>query len=261
VPNVRGGKSRSLVLQVFVLGTLVSPACADAITPTYSVTNLGAGTITLSASNGSSVPVDPNSVTYGVFANALSAASGGGQISSVSNGGMAYPFTVTPANPIASSQVSSTYFPLAVSAPVYSPLTYGNPNNAYSIVLSPLVNGNGTAVAIDSAGILGHFGSETAYSVQHNANGSWGQPSVLWYGTQLQGEGPNIGGVTIAGINGQNQVPTRSCTTSTPTRSRTCRPCRRWQDTSTFCRSRSTTLGGSWSRRARSPGAQSKACS
>ena len=152
------------------------------------------------------MPVDLNSVSYGVFANALSGAVGGGQISSVSNGQTAYSFSFTPAMPLTSSQVSATDFPIAVSAPVQSPLTYGNPLNAYSMVVSPLVNAKGTAVAIDSAGVFGHFGSETAYSVQRNADGSWGHPSVIWYGTQVQGEGPNIGGVTIAGINSQNQV-------------------------------------------------------
>jgi hypothetical protein len=217
VLNARGGKKSRMVLPLFVAGALVSTACADPIAPSYSVTNLGPGTITLSASNGTAVPVDPNSVSYGVFGNALSGAVGASQISSVSNGGTAYPFTFTPATPLSNSQVNSTDFPLAVSAPVYNPLTYGIPLNAYSITLSPFVNANGTAVAIDSAGIFGHFGSETAYSVQRNADGSWGQPSVIWYGNQQQGEGPIVSGVTIAGINSQNQVVgTMSLTAANP---------------------------------------------
>jgi hypothetical protein len=61
-------------------------------------------------------------------------------------------------------------------------------------------------VAIDTSGVYGHFGSQAAYSVQRNADGSWGQTNVIWYGTQQEGQGPIIGGTTIAGINSHNQV-------------------------------------------------------
>jgi hypothetical protein len=188
------------------LGAIDSRARADSITSSYTVTNLGSGTITLWGSNGSSVSVDPTSVLYGTFASALSSAGNGGQIISVSNGRVSYPFAFVPDAALTTHQGNMSNFPLAVSAPVSNPLAYGNPLNAYSIVLNPLANANGTVAAIDSAGVFGHFGAEIAYCVQRNADGSWGAPNVIWSGIGQNEQGPNLGGVTIAGINNMNQV-------------------------------------------------------
>ncbi len=98
-----------------------------------------------------------------------------------------------------------TNFPLAVAAPVGDPNTYGNPINAYSVVSSPLMNGNGVVVAIDSAGVSGHEGSSVVYFAQRNADGSWGSPTMAWGGTEQSGQGP-VGGVTLAGINNMGQI-------------------------------------------------------
>src|SRR5262249_31933874 len=153
---------------IIVLCALDSTACADAITSSYTITNLGSGTITLSASNASSVPVDRTSVSYGTFASALWSVANGGQILSVSNGQISYPFAFVPDAALTPYQGNMSNFPLAVRVPVSNPLTYGNPLNAYSIVFNPLANANGTVVAIDSAGVFGHFGAASVYYVQRS---------------------------------------------------------------------------------------------
>lgn len=86
------------------------------------------------------------------------------------------------------------------------PFTYGNPLNAYSVTSNPLMNANGITVAIDSAGVYGHFGTESVNFAQRNADGTWGPLSNAWIGTIQYGGGPNVGGVTIAGINNLNQI-------------------------------------------------------
>jgi hypothetical protein len=206
VQHVRGDKRRWLLVATIVFSALDSTACADAITSSYTVTNLGSGTITLLASNGNSVPVDRTSVSYGTFASALSNAANGGQIMSVSSGQVSYPFAFMPDAALTPYQGNLSNFPSAVSAPVSNPLTYGNPLNAYSIVFNPLANANGTVVAIDSAGVFGHLGASSVYYVQRSPDGSWGTPNVIWSGNVRNDQGPSLGGVTIAGINNMNQV-------------------------------------------------------
>jgi hypothetical protein len=206
VHHYHGEKARHVLVQFLVLGAVVSTASGDAITPSYSVTSLGSGAITLSVSNGSMVPVELRSVWVGTFANSLPGAANGGQILAVSNGQLSYQFAFTPANPLTPYQGNTTSPPLAVAAPVNDSLTYGDPRNAYSVVVNALVNAKGTAVAIDSAGVSGHFGTDSAYYVQRNPDGSWGAPSVLWSGGMQFAQGPIVGGVTLAGINSMNQV-------------------------------------------------------
>lgn len=186
-----------------LVSAVVSTAHADPIVPSYTVTDLGSGTITLSAGNGNTVPGNP----YGwSLSSSLWTAANGGQVVSVSNGQAVYPFALTPAAPLTPYQGSMTGFPLAQPAPVNDPATYGNPINAYSVVYSPLMNANGVVVAIDSAGVFGHSGTESAYYVQRNPDGSWGAPGVIWSGNNQFGQGPVVGGVTLAGINNLNQV-------------------------------------------------------
>jgi hypothetical protein len=194
-------------LAVFLLlGAVVSTAGADSIVPSYTVTDLGSTAATLSTSTGVSIPVDLSAVSYGILASGVSTAAGGGRITTVSVGNTTDPFTFTPPTVLSGYQGIMTNFPLAVTAPVNDPNTYGNPFNAYSVISSPLLNANGIAVAIDSAGVYGHGGTETAYFVQRNADGSWGSATVAWAGSTQSGQGANVGGVTIAGINNLNQI-------------------------------------------------------
>ncbi len=186
------------------LTSILATAHADPISPTYTVTNLGSGAITITAANGSTVPVDYGA-TSGDLATLLPAAANGGQIVSVSNGQMAYPFTLTPTTPLNANTGIMTSFPLAQLPPINGNGTYGDPANAYSVLVGPaLTNANGIVAAINSAGVNGHESTEVAeYSVR-NPNGSWSSPVVIWSGSIQYSQSPN--GVAITGINNANQI-------------------------------------------------------
>jgi hypothetical protein len=190
-----------LFLLVLILSAMATAACADPVSPSYAVTDLGPGAVTLTASSGALVPVNPGgSVDW-------STAGAGAQIVSVSNGQVAYPFTLIPPTPLEPYEGTMSGFPLATPAPVNNPGSYGNPLNVYStIVSSALSNANGIVAAIDSAGVFGHQGAETVYYVQRNPDGSWGSPTVAWGGSTQFAQGPNVGGAAIAGINNLNQI-------------------------------------------------------
>jgi hypothetical protein len=185
-----------------LLSAIGATAQADPISSSYTITDLGTGTITAMASNGNTLVVNPSENV----ANLLSTTANGGQFVAVSNGDIAYPFTLTPATPLTPYHGTMTNFPLSVAAPVNDPNTFGNPNNAYSAVTSALMNSNGVVAALDSAGVSGHQGNETAYFVQRNPDGSWGSPVRVWTGAAQFPSGLFAGGATIAGINNQNQI-------------------------------------------------------
>ena len=90
--------------------------------------------------------------------------------------------------------------------PVWDPMTYGNPNNAYSYSQGGLMNANGIAVAVDYYGVTDHYATGEAYYVQRNADGSWGTPVAMWYGQGQFPFGPSVPGVSVEGINKLNQV-------------------------------------------------------
>ncbi len=204
--NLRTSRLTCIFAGFVLLGTVLSTAKGDPITPSYTVTDLGSGNATLSTSAGGSIPVNLTAAFDGSFASAVSSAAGGAQITSVSDGQTTYPFAYAPSSVLTAYQGIMTNFPLAMAAPVNGQGSYGDPANAYSTVFSPLMNANGIVVAIDSAGVYGHQGESSVYYVQRNADGSWGSPNVVWTGTTVFGQGPNIGGVVIAGINNLNQI-------------------------------------------------------
>ena len=124
------------VLLFFLLSAVSSIAQADPI-GNYTVTNLVAGPITLTTSNGSTMPVD-----FGAsFSN-------GAPVVAVSNGQATYAFAFTPDTYLAPNQGIMTSFPLGVPAPVTAGETYGNPANAYSFVSYALMNSQGVAAAL-----------------------------------------------------------------------------------------------------------------
>ena len=204
---------RSFILQrrsgfvtaILILSRFISTARADALTPSYTVTDLGSGNITATAANGT---VIQNLISFagGQGNQELTATASGSPIVSISNGQSAYSFNVTPAISLNPNQGNLANFPVPIPAPVNSSDTYGNPANAYSVPLQPIMNANGVVVAIDSAGVSGHEGMGTAYSVQQNADGSWGTPTIMWGGnTQFTGL-PTPAGLSVTGINNLNQV-------------------------------------------------------
>src|SRR5262249_3216864 len=157
------------------------------------VTDLGIGSITATAANGSTVAVDHGSLSGWLGNQALSLEANGSPIVSISNGQGMYPFSVSPVTSLTPNQGIMADFPLADPAPVNRGDTYGNPRNAYSLVETSLMNPNGIVAAIDSAGVYGHSGWNTIYYSQRNSDGSWGSPVVMWRGSTQFGQGPVIG--------------------------------------------------------------------
>jgi hypothetical protein len=190
---------------------MVSTAYADPITPSYSVADLGTGPIMATTANGHRIAMEPGTLGGGPYPGSsggnqmLSAEATGSQIVAVSNGQATYPFTLTPATPLQPDHGIMVNFPLAQPAPV-NDMTYGDPRNAYSIVLNPIMNASGIVAAIDAAGVSGHDrGGDVAYYVQRNPDGSWGSPVWMWGGSQAV-TGGYIGGASLTGINPLNQV-------------------------------------------------------
>ncbi len=189
-----------LVTAIALLGAVVSTAHADAITPSYTVTDLGTGTVTATAANGSAIAID--SVQGNQM---LSAAANGSQILTVSNGQSVYAFNLSPVTVLNPNQPSMANFPLIESAPVWEPNTHGNPSNAFSIVTSAAENASGIVVATDYAGVYGYTSQGEAYYVQQSGNGTWGVPVAMW-GGNTQFFSQTSGGMSVTGINNLNQV-------------------------------------------------------
>jgi hypothetical protein len=88
-----------------------------------------------------------------------------------------------------------------------APVGGGNPAFAFSNVSSAMVNSSGLIAAIDTFGVFGHLYSADAYVVQHNADGSWGAPQMVFQGTpQVNTGGGMSGGFTIVGLSKSNEV-------------------------------------------------------
>jgi PEP-CTERM motif-containing protein len=205
VSYLRADNAPRYVFVFFLLGTVSSTAQADPIAG-YTVTNLGSGPITLSTSNGGTVPVDFGGTFYGYYGGSYSSLTNGAPVVSVSNGQATYAFAFTPDTFLAQNQANMSNFPLGVAAPVNSSDTYGNPAYAYSFVSYALMNSKGMVAAVDIAGVDGHWSRGTAYTVQQNAGGSWGWPTTLWSATGDGTGDRTSGGTSIVGINNLNQV-------------------------------------------------------
>jgi hypothetical protein len=188
---------------LFALSANLPAAIADPASG-YTVTNLGAGPITLTTSNGSTVPVNFEGSFYGYYGGSFTTATGGAPVVSVSNGQASYSFSFTP-DTLAPYQGNFNSFPLPVAAPTNDGFTYGNPANAYSNVTGwLLMNSQGRVATVDTSGVSGHWVAGTAFTVQENANGSFGGPTTIWSGgEQIL---PVNSGVSIIGINNLNQV-------------------------------------------------------
>jgi len=170
-----------LVILSVILAVGPSLAQADPITAEgYTVTDLGAGSPTFSTDgNGNGIVIAPN--------------------------GQSYAFPQTPISLPSAGPGSLANFPVLEAPPVNDPNTYGNPLNAFSNVSNLILNANGIAVAVDSFGVNGHMINNEVYYVQHNADGSSGQPVGVWAGTpQFQGLGG--GGFQLVGLSNTNEI-------------------------------------------------------
>ncbi len=205
--NPRRGLCSCLLTALFVLCSNPPAALADPISG-YTVTNLGSGPITLTTSNGTTVPVNFSGPFYGYYGGSLTSVTSGAPVVSVSNGNASYSFAFTPDTPLAPNQGVMSGFPLANAAPTNDPLTYGNPINAFSYVPgTSLMNSQGLVAAADTYGTSGHWVAGTAYTVQENASASFGAPTPIWSGTTQVNGGESLStGVSIVGINNLGQV-------------------------------------------------------
>jgi len=176
----------------FLMGGIAATAQADPISPTYTITDLGTGNISLSTASGNTIPVS------NAYANS--------PIVSVSNGQTAYAFPVTPATVLVPGQGAMANFPSIQSAPVADTLAYGNPNNAFSTVTSAIENANGIVAAMDYAGTNGHDGTGEAYYVQQTGNGTWSAPVGIWGGDTQNFQNLTHGGLSVVGINKLNEI-------------------------------------------------------
>jgi hypothetical protein len=186
----------------------ISTAQADAITPSYAITDLGSGGITATTANGSTIALDVGSLASSDPANQqLAAEANGSQITGISNGQATYSFPLTPATALQPYQGIMVDIPLTEQAPVGAGATFGNPRNAYSDAVAPaLMNASGIVATIDSVGVYGHTGWNSIYYVQRNPDGTWGSPVAMWRGPVEWQQGPVVGGASITGINKLNQV-------------------------------------------------------
>ncbi len=162
-----------IVVAALMLGPLVSAVHADPITiPGYTVTDLSSGTPT--------------------FSNGLLNAPNG-QI---------YAFPQTPATTLSLGQGIMANFPQLV-APQRGNGDNGNPAYDYSYVTSALINSNGVVAATNVQGVDGHEYNQTEFLVQHNADGTWGQPVLAYgYGPLFEGLSGRFSVVGLSKANG-----------------------------------------------------------
>jgi hypothetical protein len=157
-------------------------ARADAL-PSYSVTDLGVGTATLSTgTDGQGVVIAPD-------------------------GRAAYAFPRT-FNAVANPQAILQALPPLTNAPVWDPMTYGNPKYAYSYFTTSgaFLNKNGLFVGTDIVGVSGHIASAGSYvdSSQRQADGTFGPLATLWSSPNNLYSGGQI--AQALDLNNRNQV-------------------------------------------------------
>jgi MYXO-CTERM domain-containing protein len=135
-----------LAVVLVILGSVSTSSHADPITiPGYTITDLGAGTPTFSTdANGNGILNAPN-----------------GQI---------YAFPQTPNTVLTPGQGIMANF------------SYGNQQQFGISAPGPIMNANGIVAAANVPWVQGEAFTGDVYYVQHNKDGSWGQPTVVWTG-------------------------------------------------------------------------------
>jgi hypothetical protein len=177
-----------LVMAMMAAGLTGPQAFAD---PLYTITNLGAGPITLSTAGGGSIVISPASVNLPVGAAVNS------QIVSVSNGQASYAFATTP------DTVLGYNYGTGLSSPLPPPVTLFQGELLYS---AGLMNSSGNAVVVGWDYGPNHAETGVVYSIQHSPDGSWGQTTLITSGPTLNfAIGLPYTNVTLAGLNNVGQ--------------------------------------------------------
>ena len=81
---------------------------------------------------------------------------------------------------------------------------FPNPNNVWNYDATAVMNSNGIVAAIDVSGVGDHFYTDQAYYVQHNADGSWGQPVTILQGPEQPAATSSPLTVEIVGLSKAN---------------------------------------------------------
>jgi MYXO-CTERM domain-containing protein len=145
-----------LLMASSLLGAVVSTARADALTPSYTVTDLG--------SQGGGLSTDANGNTVVINA----------------SGQTVSPFPQT----FAGTELS---LPALASFPLLDPVPTGPSNpQGFSWVSSVVLYPNGSAIATDYVGAI-NWQRYDVYYVPRNPDGSWGQPVGLMESTTNMG--------------------------------------------------------------------------
>jgi len=143
----------------FLLLAVVSTAQADAIPPTYTVTDLGSGT----------------AFTYNPISNG---------VVTTTNGQTAYAFPQT---------FTGTTISTPANFPLLDPVPVGSNGTGYSNVNYVTLYPNGVAIAVDRFGFNANLNGSASwqqadiYYAQRNSDGSWGQPVALFSATKNYG--------------------------------------------------------------------------
>jgi hypothetical protein len=180
------GTVRSLLTAVLLL-SLASGSARAATIPAYTVTDLGAGTAQLATdSAGNGVVISPDGLTSYAFP------------------------TTDHALSTSQAQAIIATLPPMTNAPVWSPMTYGNPNYAFSNLLpsNVFLNDKGVLLVTNVYGVDGHYSGagSTVLTAQRQADGSFGPLTGLWTSPN-NGIGMSQGQVAqTLGLNNLGQV-------------------------------------------------------
>ena len=177
---------RSLLGSI-LLASLAGATAGAATLSGYTVTDLGAGDAQLTTnSSGNGVVISPDGTT-------------------------SYAFPVTN-HLLSQSQAQAVIatLPAMTNAPVWSSMTYGNPNYAYSNLLpsNAYLNDNGTLLVTNVYGVDGHISGagSTLLTAQRQPDGSFGPLTGLW-SSPYNGIGMSAGQTAQAlGLNNLGQV-------------------------------------------------------
>lgn len=151
--------------------TTTRPAHAD---PLYTAIDLGTGTPTFG--NGTVTGSNGQSYTFNPVTNALPSGAGTGP-----------------------------GIPVPIAPQVGWPMTYGNPNYAFSHSQLSAMNAQGLAAGVDTYGVSGHLVNAEAFITQRQPDGSWGHPIGMWQGASTL-DGMGSPGVQILGVAANGQV-------------------------------------------------------
>ncbi len=151
--------------------TTTRPAHAD---PLYTAIDLGTGTPTFG--NGTVTGSNGQTYAFNSVTNALPSGAGTGP-----------------------------GIPVPIAPQVGWPMTYGNPNFAFSHSQLTAMNAQGLAAGIDTYGVAGHLVNAETFITQRQPDGSWGHPIGMWQGAWTM-DGMGSPDVQILGVASNGQV-------------------------------------------------------